>query len=234
MMNNNIHIHQYESAGDLIERLAAAVMADLEDAIRVRGYAVLLVSGGSTPKPLFERMRRIPFAWEKVRIGLCDERWVESDHPDSNEKLIRATLLQEYAADAEFVGWYTQTYSAEEAEILCSDRLKERLWPIDAAVLGMGEDGHTASLFPNNPKLIRAFDPDNETLCISMLPSAAPHLRLSLTLKALLSAHRLYLHFEGEKKRQVFDEAMRGTDVQEMPIRALLHQESKDIEVYYA
>jgi 6-phosphogluconolactonase len=98
----------------------------------------------------------------------------------------------------------------------------------------MGDDGHTASLFPHNPKLPEALDMNNDTLCIAMTPSTAPHERMSLTLAALLQAHRLYLHFEGEKKRLVFDEAIKNTDANEMPIRALLHQDTKDIEVYYA
>lgn len=234
MMSNNIHIHQYKLSGELLERLSAAVISDLEEAIESRGYGVILVSGGSTPKRLFERLRQAPIAWDRVRIGLCDERWVGREHPDSNEKLVRETLMQEQASVAELVGWYDPSMSAQDAETLCSDRLRERLWPIDVAVLGMGEDGHTASLFPHNPQLAQGLDMNRETLCISMVPSAAPHPRMSLTLKALLQARHLYLHFEGDRKREVFEEAMDGSDAEAMPIRALLHQNSKDIEVYYA
>ena len=100
--------------------------------------------------------------------------------------------------------------------------------------LGMGEDAHTASLFPYNEKLSEAFDLENEALCIAITPQSAPHIRMSLTLRALLSVKHLYLHFEGEKKRAVFEEALENGDHYAMPIRSVLHQDINDIEVYYA
>ena len=231
MMNN---LHTYVHQEDLLDELCASIAVDLEEAIRIRGSAVLMVSGGSTPKKLFEWLRQSPLDWEKVRIGLCDERWVDANHPDSNEKLVRDFLMQDQAVNAQFVGLYCEDMSANEAEVVCSQRVKRDLWPIDVSVLGMGEDGHTASLFPHNPKLFDALDTHNETLCVAITPSVAPHERMSLTLRALLSAEHLYLHIEGEKKRKVYEEALSGDDVLELPIRAVLHQENKMIEVYYA
>lgn len=105
--------------------------------------------------------------------------------------------------------------------------------PIDVLILGMGGDAHTASLFPNNVKLEEAFDLAREDLCIAIEPDSAPFMRMSLTLRALLSARHIYLHFEGEEKRKVYEEAMNGEDQHEMPIRSVLNQELKDIEVFY-
>lgn len=231
MMNN---LHTYVHQDELLDELCSSITANLEEAIRIRGTAVLMVSGGSTPKKLFERLRQSPVAWEKVRIGLCDERWVDANHPDSNEKLVRDFLMQDQAVMAQFVGLFFEGMSANEAEAVCSQRVKHDLWPIDVCILGMGEDGHTASLFPNNPKLPDALDTNNEILCVAITPSTASHPRMSLTLQALLSAQHLYLHIEGEKKRQVYEEALKGNDMLELPIRAVLHQENKMIEVYYA
>lgn len=233
MMNNNIHIHQYDHQEVLIEALAEAIIVNLQSAIETRGYAVMFVSGGSTPKPLFHALCQKSLAWEKVRVGLCDERWVNKEHPDSNENLVRTHLLQSNASKAEFIGLYFDKISSDDAEELCTQRVKKLLWPIDVVILGMGEDGHTASLFPHNPKLLEALDLTSENLCIAITPQSAPHPRMSLTLSALLCAEHLYLHFEGESKRSVFESALGGEDVLEFPIRAVLHQEKRDIEVYY-
>ena len=230
MMNE----HNFQTPKELREVLAKAILKDLANAIEKRGYATLLLSGGTTPKPLFELLSTTPFAWEKVRIGLCDERWVEPTHKDSNEKLIRDTLLQYEAINAQFVGLYTPDSEGIQAQEECSKRVKEKLLPIDVAILGMGDDAHTASLFPRNEKLPQAFDLSNEALCIAITPATAPYERMSLTLFALLHVSHLYLHFEGKNKKAVFDTAMQGDDIYEMPIRAVLHQNLKDIEVYYA
>jgi 6-phosphogluconolactonase len=230
MVNN----HSFAHSDELLSALCTAIITDLEEAISEKGSAVLLVSGGSTPKPLFKRLRETPIAWENVRIGLCDERWVNPEHADSNEKLVRELLLQEHAINAQFIGLYCTGMSADEAQNECSEKVKSQLWPIDVCVLGMGDDAHTASLFPHNPKLLEGLEDGNKNLCISITPQTAPHPRMSLTFSAIISTRHLYLHFEGEKKRLVFEEALRGSDVEAMPIRAFLQQEIKDIEVYYA
>lgn len=229
-----VNRHLFTHSDELLSALCTAIVANLEEAISKKGSAVLLVSGGSTPKPLFKRLSETPIAWENVRIGLCDERWVNPEHIDSNEKSVRELLLREYASKARFVGLYCSGMSADEAQDVCSKRVKNELWPIDVCILGMGDDGHTASLFPHNPKLLEGLEEKNENLCIAITPETAPHPRMSLTFSAIISAGNLYLHFEGEKKRLVFNEALHGDDTEAMPIRAFLHQEIKDIEVYYA
>ena len=225
--------HVFTKQEELIEALTTSIAQNLQEAIEQNGKASLLVSGGSTPKPLFEKLRNVALEWEKVTIGLCDERWVSSTHQDSNEQLIQTTLLQEEASRATFVGMYQEGLEAKEAEALCSEQMKASLFPFDVVVLGMGGDAHTASLFPNNERLEEAYNMSSEAFCIAIEPTTAPHTRMSLNLKAILSASYCYLHFEGKEKRAVYQEAINGDDRYAMPIRSVLNQESKEIEVYY-
>lgn len=234
MMNSNVHFHSFETKADLAEKLSRNIAKNLQDAIDQNGRATLIVSGGSTPKPLFEKLQKIKIEWEKVTVGLCDERWVAPDHQDSNEQFVKTYLLQDKASRAAFAGMYIEGKSAQQAQFSCSLSIKNRLQPFDVVILGMGADAHTASLFPNNAKLDLGFELDSKALCLAIEPQDAPHMRMSLTRAAILSAAHLYLHFEGENKLAVYQEALEGDDMHTMPIRSILHQEQKDVEVYYA
>jgi 6-phosphogluconolactonase len=227
------HLHSFEDQDVLTETLSRRIAKQLQEAIDQKGKASLIVSGGSTPKPLFEKLRKMEIAWEKVSVGLCDERWVDPLHEASNERFVKMHLLQERASVATFVGMFDDTMAAEEAEHACSQKIRKTLFPFDVVILGMGNDAHTASLFPENPKLEKAFDPDNRELCIAIEPENAPHMRMSLTLAAILSAKHLYLHFEGREKQAVYQEALEGEDIYKMPIRSILHQNITDVEVYF-
>ena len=203
MTSSNMNKYEYRSSEALADALGERIANDLQTAIDARGTASLLVSGGSTPKALFKVLRKKDIDWSSVRIGLVDERWVDPADKDSNERLVREELMQDNAAAAEFVGMYQ-----------------------------VGGDAHTASLFPNNSKLEEAYRLSNPLQCIAIHPETAPHTRMSLTLPAILSAEHLYLHIEGEAKRKVLDEALRGEDRFAMPIRAVLQQNEKTVEVY--
>jgi 6-phosphogluconolactonase len=226
------HLHLFSAQDELSATLSQNIARELQQAIDKRGRASLIVSGGNTPKPLFEKLSQIEIAWEKVTVGLCDERWLEPSDDDSNEKLVKTHLLQNRASKARFVGMYTQAKSAKEAEEECSQRIREQLFPFDVLLLGMGNDGHIASLFPDNEKLEEAFDLERKTLCVAIAPDSAPHMRMSLTLGAIVSAEHLYLHFEGVEKLALYYEAIEENDRHKMPVCAVLHQEIKDVEVY--
>lgn len=226
-------VHAFTTQPRLLEALSQQIAKDLREAIDRNAKASLLVSGGSTPKPLFEMLRRIDLPWENVHVGLCDERWVPAAHEDSNELFVKTHLLQEHAAKAHFVGMYREGLSSKEAQQQCTETLREELYPFDVVVLGMGTDGHTASLFPNNEKLEKAFDLNNNELCIAIEPTTAPHQRMSLTRSAILSAKNIYLHFEGKEKLALYQEVLRGGDMSTLPVRAILQQEITDVKVYF-
>jgi len=229
MMNN---LHSFKTADMLTDTLSQNITKNLQDSIDRTGRASLIVSGGSTPKPLFEKLSHIDIEWEKVNIGLCDERWVNALHVDSNEKLVKEHLLQDKASKASFISMYIDGIKAEDASLTCKENIEANLLPFTVIILGMGADAHTASLFPNNSKLAEGLDLENDSMCISMQPSDALHVRMSLTRKAILSAQNLYLHFEGESKFAVYNKALNGNNILNMPIRSILHQNIKDLEVY--
>lgn len=225
--------HAFSGQDDLIAVLSQSITKHLQEAIDEKGKASLLVSGGSTPKTLFKKLSEASLAWEKVSVGLCDERWLPSSDENSNENLVKKYLLQGNASKATFVGMYTEELDVQTAEKWCTKRMKEALFPFDVLVLGMGNDAHTASLFPDNVKLEKALDLNNEDLCIAIEPTTAPYMRMSLTRSAILSAKHIYLYFEGLEKRAVYQEVIAGDDMYKMPIRSVLNQDIKDVEVYY-
>ncbi|MDA3947031.1 MAG: 6-phosphogluconolactonase [Helicobacteraceae bacterium] len=226
-------VHAFTSQSTLINELSRDIACNLQEGVRQNGRASLLVSGGSTPKPLFETLSQIDLPWEKVTVGLCDERWVDPSDEASNEHFVKEHLLQGKAAKATFVGMYSKGVTAESAQQQCTQKLKELLWPFDVTVLGMGTDGHTASLFPHNYNLEKAFEAKENMLCIAIEPEGVPYVRMSLTRSAILSSKHLYLHFEGPEKRAVYQKVIKGDDIYEYPVRAVLQQEKTDIKVYF-
>jgi len=226
--------YSFETKDSLVSELSERIAYYLKKSIKENNKASLLVSGGNTPKPLFKALSNIDIEWKKITIALVDERWVDSNNKDSNELLVKTNLLQNFASKANFVGMYFDENNEIKAQEICSKTYKDKVYPFDVIILGMGSDAHTASLFPNNEKLDEAFDMQNENLCISILPTTAPHRRMSLTLKAILSAKTIILHIEGEEKLKVYKEAISLNDKYKMPIASVLNQDMKDIEVYHS
>jgi len=220
------------SKEQLVEKLTEHIIEILEKSIKEKGNASLFVSGGNTPKELFINLSKKDILWEKITIGLVDERWVENTNKDSNEYLVKTTLLQNYASKAKFIGMYQENKNIYESELIVSKKYK-KLSPFDIVILGMGNDSHTASLFPNNKKLKEAFNLENKNLCISIVPDTAPYERMSLTLNAILSAKNIILHIEGEKKLKVYKDALKSEDSFETPISAVLNNKKTNLEVYH-
>lgn len=218
----------------LVKELSSKIIEKLEEAISKNSKASLLVSGGNTPKLLFEKLSNIDISWEKITIALVDERWVDTTDQNSNEYLVKEYLLQNFAKKAKFVGMYIENKNIYDCETLCSKKYFEELYPFDILILGMGEDAHTASFFPNNEKLKEAFSIENKKLCISIEPTNAPYKRMSLTLSAILKSSNIFLHIQSEEKLKVFKEAIASKNIYEKPISAVLNQNSVDIEVYYS
>lgn len=215
--------------GQLATVLVDTVAEVLRAAIVSRGMACLVVSGGRSPIAFFERLAQQPLAWSQVVVSLADERWVPVAHADSNEGLVRRHLLRGPAAAARFIGLYTPAASLEDAALRADQALAE-LPPIDVLVLGMGDDGHTASLFPNSPNLAEALCVDGPRRCLPMLAPSVPHQRLSMSLSLLASARVPLLAIQGQSKLATLSEALRNDEAATMPVRALLHS---PLEIYW-
>ena len=193
-----------------------------------------MVSGGRTPIPFFSALARMPVDWGKVTIGLVDERWVSVDHEDSNERLVRETLLVQGAAAAIFVPMKNRAISAVAGQPACEDAIAGLPRPFDVVVLGMGNDGHTASLFPKAPQLATALDRALPALTIATDPVTAPHERMSLTQRGLLVSRRVVLLLSGHAKWQVYQRARQPGSLFEFPVRTVLDQSEVPVHVYWS
>lgn len=229
-----VEIYQFENNQRLVESLAECIASGLEGALNLRDYATLAVSGGRTPVSLFEVLSHCDLDWGRVHITQVDERWVPEDSEDSNARLIRDHLLVNRAAEARFVSMKSPTEDAFAAEREVQETLADFSDAIDVAVLGMGEDGHTASFFPGADALPKALDPDFQPVCLALRPPEAPHDRMTLSLAALLRARQLYLHITGETKWQVLQQALSNDDAFELPVRSVFSREESPLEVFYA
>ena len=175
--------------------------------MRDTGAALFAGPGGSTPAPVYRRLAATDLDWSKVAVTLVDERYVPETSPESNARLIRDVLLQDKAATARFVPLYTPEVTVDRAAIVAAHALAEAGGRFDAVLLGMGEDGHICSMFPESPTLKTLLTPTLE--------------RLSINLAYLMSAGRVILGLKGAAKRRVFEEQAKG-DPKVQPIAALL------------
>jgi len=214
--------HELKNAEQLAQRLAADVAERLRAAIAGKGGAVLVVSGGRSPVAFFQALAKQALDWPKITVSLADERWVPVEHADSNEGLVARYLLQGPAAKARFFGLYRNAANLDAAALAADQALAE-LPPIDVLVLGMGDDGHTASLFPDSPNLEEGLKADGTRRCLPMLAPSVPHQRLSLTRRLLATAGFTALSVQGAGKLATLRAALAGDDLAQMPIRAFLH-----------
>lgn len=199
----------FEAREALAEGLARDVADELARAIEAKGRATLAVSGGTTPKLFFEKLSMIDIPWSRVSVTLVDERQVPESSERSNARLVRAHLLQNRAAAARFVPLVDNPDAAKQPAF-------------DVAVLGMGNDGHTASFFPGGDTLSEAIDAETPKRLIAISAPGAGEPRLTFTLPVLESAGRLALHIEGAEKKQVLAKALAAGPEEDMPVRAVL------------
>ncbi|WP_102797028.1 6-phosphogluconolactonase [Bowmanella denitrificans] len=222
----------FASPQELNLAFAERIARLLSEGIAARGKASLVVSGGRTPQGMFAQLSQQDLDWSKVVVSLADERWVDSSDESSNEKMVREHLLQNKAQAATFIGLKNPAQQAQDGVDDCVAAIAQMPLPIDVLILGMGEDGHTASLFPCSAQISQGLDLNYPKPYLAVQPTTAPHWRMSLSLAALLNSRHVFLHLTGEGKKAVLDKALAGTDEFEMPIRAVLNR--ADVELVWA
>ncbi|NNU15614.1 6-phosphogluconolactonase [Parvularcula sp. ZS-1/3] len=213
----------FDTRVTLIERCAEHLASAIKAAIEKNGVARVALSGGSTPGPVYELLSRDNSVdWPKVEVTLADERLTPPGHEASNETLVRKTLLQNEGAKASF--FHLDDQRADFPKL-------------DVVFLGMGPDGHFASLFPGAAELPAALAgdaPDVMRVVPDPMPAHAPFERATLSLRAILETPTLLLAITGDEKRAVFEEAQQPGPAEELPIRALLRAEHPNLSIYWA
>ena len=214
------------TAADEWAQVCAARLADaLAAAIVEGGRAVFAGSGGSTPTPIYRRLAGAGLDWSRVVVTLIDERYVPETSPESNAALLKQTLLTGPAAAARFVPLFQPAVTVDRAAALAAHALSAEGGKLDAVLLGMGEDGHICSMFPNSPTLRTLLSPALKPTVLGVphgRDGAAPSLeRLTINLPYLMTARRVVLAITGAAKRAVFErEAADDPAIQ--PIAALI------------
>lgn len=229
----HLQVHRV-AAAQLPGELARDIATRLQAAITARGRAVLSVSGGKSPIALFDALRQQALDWSCVHITLVDERYVPATDEASNALLLRTHLLQGPAAHARLhtlVPQLNRPLPPLPTLVQNADTELRALGPADVMVLGMGADGHTASLFPSAPNLAAALDPRSPLACAGMTPLTAPHARLTQTLAQILRSRHLVLPVTGDEKLQTLQQALLAPTDQ-LPVSHLLHQQHTPLALW--
>ncbi|MCD6034953.1 MAG: 6-phosphogluconolactonase [Rickettsiales bacterium] len=230
--HHDIPLTAYPTREALSIALADKAELLLSRAIMEKGYASMVVSGGTTPKPFFVELHTRKLRWDKLTITLADERWVPVTSEESNEHLVREYLLHE---GVKFIGLKNDALTPEEGAAQANQAILGIPRPFDLVILGMGEDGHTASLFPRVESALKALDCDNDALCMPIRPAQSLAPRMSLTASCLLNSHALWFHITGQKKREVIEAAWeKGKPEMMSPVSIFLHQDTAPVSVFWA
>ena len=220
-----------DSFDGLVDRLVVDIERALTGAVAQRRFASFVTSGGLTPMPLLEKLGRRPLPWGGITVSTTDERCVPTYDPQSNEGMVRRTLMRGAAAKAHFVGLHADTLSVAAQPEAASQRLASISRPFDFVLLGMGEDGHFASLFPGQAAAGEGLDPMGTADVVMGFGRGTT--RVSLSLSALLDTRHLVLLVTGDAKRKVLEQARASVEASanELPVRALLRQRRAPVRV---
>ncbi|HEX4052000.1 MAG TPA: 6-phosphogluconolactonase [Steroidobacteraceae bacterium] len=232
--SDSTHERRFPDAAALTEALCAEIVASLQEGLAAGRGASLVVPGGHTPVALFERLSNATLDWSSVWVTLTDERWVDAHNSASNEHLVRAHLLRNAAAKAQFVGLKSAHADPHSAVGSCWSAIAELPRPFDFVLLGMGDDGHVASLFPDSPGLPAALDLSQPPGCAVMTGPSPPRTRMTLNLRALLDARRIAVLIVGASKWSTCERARARGPALDMPVRALFAQQNVPVTVWWA
>jgi 6-phosphogluconolactonase len=231
-----IEQHRFDDRDAMLDALYQVFVGDIGQALQQDSSATLLLSGGSTPAPLYRRLSQAALDWQRVHVALVDERWVEPTSEASNERLLRETLLTNAAADACFTGMKNDASSPFDGAEECNRLYDSLPLPHTLCLLGMGADGHTASLFPGAQGLEEALGSERHCAPILARRSAVTGdllERMTLTPWSILQSRRLLLLITGEEKLQVLEQALQAPGGEQLPI-AHIAARAPTLEVYWS
>jgi 6-phosphogluconolactonase len=232
MTDANFQRREFADSEELALGLSDWTAERLRGAIAVRGVALLIVSGGKSPARFFDRLSDADLDWRRVAITLADERRVADDSPRSNARLARERLLRNRAQAATFTPLADVRLPGDRELAAASARIANLPTPADVVILGMGDDGHTASWFPGANGLAEAMDPAARQLVAPIVAPDAPEPRLTLTGRVILRARAIALEIQGEGKLATFAAALEPGPEAAMPIRAVLRGAADRLTVF--
>jgi 6-phosphogluconolactonase len=215
-----------EASTAAAERMAELLAKRLDN----QSQASIIVSGGTSPRDCMAALARKPLDWQRVQVALSDERWVPPDHEDSNEKLVREFLLVDAAASAQLLPVYADGVSPEERCEILQNPLP--VLPFACSLIGIGTDGHFASLFPDAEQLALGLDVECGRLYIPVTTAASPYVRISMTLAGISRSDEIVLLFFGDEKLEVYRRAVASSNGD--PLSRLLRQKRAPVRLYWA
>ncbi len=217
----------YPDIRSLSSGFAEFAAETLRNALNRKSQVTLIVPGGNTPRHYLPVLAQCPLPWKCITVTLSDERWVDTDDLQSNENLVRQHLLAHLPTTAPFVGLKTRHTNPLAALDDIHQRLSHIPLPPSLTVLGLGEDGHIASLFPG----LQSSETATFRHCIAVAPPIAPSLRVSLSLDLLANSEHIALVITGENKRRLIDQLDEKPDTS-LPIFWLVKLASPRITVF--
>ena len=231
--------HFFDNREALFESLTALCELTLEQACNDTGRATFMASGGSTPAPLYQALSQASLPWSQIDVALVDERWVEPQNPSSNQTFIEESLLQNKAAQAPYTVMKNAAATAKDGLAQTSANYGQLSSPWDVTILGMGGDGHTASIFPNCDGIEQVLDANSDELVQTIIANRSEVTgdnleRITLSLAGLLKSRQLILLITGDAKRTVYQQALENTDHRKMPVSAILQQQQVPVHVFWA
>jgi 6-phosphogluconolactonase len=235
MSEQKIIWHEFHQRAAFSEQLTERLAQILQKSSQKQTQVLFGVSGGSTPLPIYQALSKRALPWQKIKMVVVDERYVPPDHPDSNQR----NILQAFSAGIvkpSLIGLWSEQHNIDLAAIAAHHTLASLNDVLDVILLGMGEDGHFASLFPTGEQFDDAISEDSprHVFPITPMPEHAAHARLTMSLAYIQRAGRIILAITGEKKRHVLKEAIEQGDIDQFPIAALFHNDGPAIEIFWS
>jgi 6-phosphogluconolactonase len=227
-----LNFNEFDTRADAAIAAGKRITNALHRRLETDESAAIVVSGGSTPAPVYSYMAHKELDWHRVHVLLSDERWVAADHPDSNENMLRTALERSRAAYAQIVPFVDLTKSIDKRCSELNEEIGSLPLPFTSVLLGMGDDGHFASLFPDASELPQALDLQSPDSFVPVATASSPYPRISMTLAALLRSDEILLLISGAEKRDVLERA--AAPGSELPVSHLLRQLRVPVDVFWA